>query len=321
MLTYCRPHGSVTEGMFRRRYLLDLPGITEDAHGNLHVTIGASPILWSSHTDTVHRAQGMQTLRINAHEQTIRLSRASKRTSSCLGADDTVGVFLMREMILKSIPGHYIFHYGEECGGIGSGDLARKSPHLIDRHTLFAIALDRQGTSDVVTSQYGGDTASDTFAWSLAKQLPGSYRPAPGVYTDTAEYADIIPECSNISVGYYHQHSPREYVDTAHVSRLLDALCAIDADALICERDPNAPTHYASKWDNFYTADKPLWHQSPATSGALADSDWCYYCDAPIFDDTYGPRDSGDYCVCSEDDAYADLTDEDAKFLRYLRNR
>ena len=320
MLTYCRPHGSIAEGIFRRRYLADLPGIVEDAHGNLHVKIGASPILWSSHTDTVHREQGIQSLRINAREQTIRLSRRSKRFSNCLGADDTVGVFIMREMILRGVAGHYIFHYGEEKGGIGSGNLARLTPELIDRHTLFAIAFDRQGTSDVITSQFGGDTASDAFAWSLAKQLPGSYKPCPGVYTDTAEYADIIPECTNVSVGYYREHTPGEYVDTSHVARLLDAVCEIDPDSLVCARDPNAPKPvYTSR---AYTSYDRLWDNPRTSYGILSDdAEWCHWCDAPIVyeDDDYPA--TSDHCVCSPEDSYDGLTDEDVRFLRYLRGR
>ena len=34
-----------------------------------------------------------------------------------------------------------------------------------------------------------------------------------GVYTDSAEFTDIIPECTNISVGYYKEHTVNETQD------------------------------------------------------------------------------------------------------------
>lgn len=239
MLSYCRPHGEPHDRIFRRRFLLDLPNAELDAHKNIHVMIGESSILWSSHTDTVHHEDGRQSLHVDHVERTIQLSRRSRRSSSCLGGDDTVGVFLMREMILRGVPGRYVFHYGEESGCIGSGDLASCNPELLDG-VRFAIALDRAGTADVVTSQNGRTCASDAFAYSIAKQLDGvsDYKPARGIFTDTAEYMDLIPECTNLSVGYYHAHTSDEYVDFDHVGRLLIALVGLDESSLVCERDP-----------------------------------------------------------------------------------
>lgn len=327
MLEYRRPHGSIAEGIFRRRYLMDLPGLTEDAHGNLIVKIGTSPILWSSHTDTVHRSQGVQSLRVNEREHTIRLSRRSKRTSNCLGADDTVGVFLMREMILRGVAGTYIFHYGEESGGIGSSAIRDRDPSTLS-HVLYAIALDRHGTSDVITHQFGGRTASDVFARSLASQLPGHYAPTQGIFTDTANYAELIPECTNVSVGYYHEHRETEYVDYAHVGILLEALCEVNADQLTCARDPYAPDpdilYYQTKRDRTHRGrfdsrfDVPLWRDAPsAYLNQLADYDdreICPVCQFVILDpsDDYPLLD--DFCTCE-----GEYTEEDLKFLRYLK--
>ena len=120
MLTYARPRASESEAQFIARFLAPLPGWSVDAFGNGHVIIGESPILWSCHTDTVHRFSGRQTIHVDPVTSIATLSRRSrKRGASCLGADDTVGVFLCHQMILAGIPGHYIFHYGEESGGIG----------------------------------------------------------------------------------------------------------------------------------------------------------------------------------------------------------
>jgi hypothetical protein len=239
LLSYCRPHGSATEQEFVERYLLNLPGAITDAHGNVHVRIGAPDILWSCHTDTVHRVGERQNVR-RANGQ-ITLSAHS--SSACLGGDDTVGVYICLALIDAGREGHYIFHRGEECGGIGSKALAQDTPDLIHDST-FAIALDRAGTSDIITSQCGQPCCSGAFAQSLSAALAPTfkqdkrYRPACGIYTDTHEYRRLIPECTNISVGYYHAHTSQESVDTRHVERLIKALCDLDAQELVCRRDP-----------------------------------------------------------------------------------
>lgn len=250
MLTYRRPMGSATEHAFIDRFIRPL-GAWEDPYGNWHVWIpnrdsSPSRVIWSCHTDTVHWLEGRQTVFCNPLTGVVRLSRRSRRVKgTCLGADCTVGVFLCVSMIGAQVPGHYIFHYGEEHGGIGSSAIADYAPELV-MDAEMAIALDRRGTGDVITHQYGQRTASDTFAWSIATELQAldprlDYKPHEGIYTDTAEYAQLVPECSNLSVGNQHEHSRYETCDTVHVGRLLAALCALDTDRLSVERDPSVP--------------------------------------------------------------------------------
>src|SRR5882672_10816775 len=99
MFTYCRPEGTATERAFVERFVLTLPHAIEDSFGNVHVIIGKSPIVWSCHTDTVHRSPGFQTVHYDPNADSLCLSKKSRRTSACLGADDTTGVFLCHEMI------------------------------------------------------------------------------------------------------------------------------------------------------------------------------------------------------------------------------
>jgi hypothetical protein len=253
MHTFCRPLGSATESRFIARYIAPLPGAYQDVFRNWHCTIGVNPIvLWSCHTDTVHRTEGRQTVHYDQQSGMLQLSRRSRRRASCLGADDTAGVFLLREMILAGVTGHYIFHYGEERGGIGSRAIAAKHREWLQGFSM-AIAVDRGGTCDVITHQ-GSRTASDAFADSLANTLNMqddrfTYVPCDrGIYTDTREYADDIAECTNISVGYGHAHSPMEYLDVPHVMYLCDALCKIDVSTLMIARDPFAPEPIVVQW-------------------------------------------------------------------------
>jgi hypothetical protein len=294
MLTYCRPAGSETEQSFIDKYIATLPGVTNDRHGNWHVTIGElSPVLWSCHTDTVHHKDGRQTLHVDTDIDTVELSKRSRKRSSCLGADDTAGVFLMWSMVHASIPGHYVFHYGEEVGGQGSSSFAYEWPDELS-HIRFAVALDRRGTDDVITHQGARRTASESFAQSLAVQLNTvaglAYSPSShGIYTDTYEYATIVPECTNLSVGYYHEHSTREYLDIGHVQSLLSALCALDQTALVEERVPTPEDTY--RWT---AVGSHVW--STVSYGTVLT---CEYCRMGYYDDESNAADRETFC--SED--------------------
>lgn len=239
MHSYCRPMGSKTEQAFIDKYIACLPNAEPDAHGNWHVTVSDAPVLWSCHTDTVHHEEGIQRVDYRPKTGVLKLHKKEK-ISNCLGADCSAGVFLMTEMIKAKVPGHYVFHYGEEHGCIGSRKLAQYHADFLQQFQ-FAIALDRGGSADIITHQSFGRTASDEFAVSLAEQLGGYYKPCDGgIYTDTNEYAELIPECSNVSVGYSGAHSYNEQLDTRHLLALLDRLLALDVTQLVAARDPKA---------------------------------------------------------------------------------
>lgn len=256
MLTYCRPAGTGTEYAFIQRYIASLPGAVEDCFHNWHVKIGESPILWSCHTDTVHRKGGRQTVHYDPQTQIVCLSKRAKQTSSCLGADDTAGVFLCRALILAGVPGHYVFHAEEETGGVGSTELANTLPELISS-SRFAIALDRSGFFDVITHQAGSRCCSDAFARSLASQLNATNDPQidfqlcdRGIFTDTANYTDLIGECTNLSVGYFKAHTTDERLYTGFVLTLLEALKQIDPSTLVDKRPAGDPDdRWISRWN------------------------------------------------------------------------
>lgn len=281
MLTYQRPKDSGAEKAFCLRYIASIPGALQDIHGNWHVVIGDNPAnLWSCHTDTVHMMSGRQTITVDALG-IASLSRRSKlHGANCLGADDTAGVWLCRQLALRGVTGHYIFHYGEERGGIGSSALTAVSSHLVDGITC-AIALDRRGTDDVITHQFGR-CASQAFARALADALnvhDFMYAPSDeGIFTDTANYVDLVPECTNLSVGYQHEHSTWETLDTGHLQRLLDALSTLDTTRLPIERDLDDQGYaggysHVVEWDRYTDADvrvdRPL---------GYTHADICNYC-------------------------------------------
>lgn len=243
MHSFKRPMNSAAEREFRDIYINHIPGMMKDACGNRYVVVGESPtVLWSSHTDTVHHISGRQKL---TYANGFLYLREDEK-ANCLGADCTAGVWLMLEMIEKKIPGLYIFHHGEERGGIGSGYIRDKTPELL-AGIKYAIAFDRRGTDSVITSQFGGVCASSTFAHALADALGGEFAPDPGgSFTDTANYKYLVPECTNLSVGYYNAHCNTECLDVGFLANLLEKICALDVNLLPAVRDHTVRPTYSS---------------------------------------------------------------------------
>jgi hypothetical protein len=235
MLTYARPYKSATEQEFVNRFVVPLAP-TSDAFGNHYCWIEEAPIIWSCHTDTVHAVPGRQNIIREANLVSLKYKKAGK----CLGADDAAGVWMLSEMIKAKIPGLYIFHRGEEKGGLGSKYIAQTLGKILEPFK-FAIAFDRKGKDSIITHQMGKRCCSEAFVKDFSKRMGlslGYYADNTGMFTDTASYMDIISECTNISVGYEREHGPTEMLDIYHLQRLRDAMVTINLKGLECHRDP-----------------------------------------------------------------------------------
>jgi len=247
MLETCRPGGSDEEEAFIETYLYPFKP-TRDDYGN-HIIMVPGPedypkIMWSCHTDTVHRHGGMQKVEVTS-------GVAWTSDGSCLGSDDTVGIWLALEMIKAAVPGVYVFHREEESGGGGSRWLAKEAAKFVGQFDC-AIALDRAGYADVITYQSGGRCCSDAFADSVADLLGGDFKSCDsGVFTDTANYVDLIGECTNLSVGYFKQHGPMEHTNLSFAASLRDALIAADWTKLVFKRKPGEVEERASYWSRW----------------------------------------------------------------------
>jgi len=239
MLAWMRPHGSKHEQEFCDKYLATIPGMRQDGFGNYYLAVGDEPrVMFSAHTDTVHHTGGYQNLVYDEVHQVVEA-----HNSSCLGADDTTGIYIMLRMIEAGVPGLYVFHRGEEVGCLGSTHIAKEGkvgPHTLES-LKFAIAFDRKGTTDLITHQSTGKCASDEAASQLTEAFfeygLGMTANENGIYTDTAHYNGHIRECFNLSVGYYHQHTPSEYQDLAFLDVFVKACIGIDWNKLDPVRD------------------------------------------------------------------------------------
>lgn len=222
---------------------------------------GQPTTLFSCHVDSIHRREGMQVPLID-RDGMVRLP--SDSPSSCLGADDAAGMWIMLHMIDAGVPGTYLFHRGEEVGGIGSKGVARHYAYVLEQHK-HAVAFDRKATHSVITHQGMGRCCSDTFAQALADALNDHLPEAhafmtpddTGVYTDTAEYVDYVPECTNLSVGYYYEHTMSEHLDLTFLTALRDACLRVDWSALPVKREPGDDGWDYSPFDTLGRATRP----------------------------------------------------------------
>jgi len=208
-----------------------------EGEGNLIIEVGeGSKTLFSSHTDTVHRTGIIQNVIVNPEESKLKFTTDS---GQCLGGDDGTGVWLMLELMKAGVPGLYIFHRAEEVGGQGSSYIANTTPQLIEGYDR-GIAFDRKDDWSIITHQAGTRTCSDDFAEDLAEKLGMNHRAdSTGSFTDTANYDTIIPECTNLSVGYHNAHSARENQEIDYLLKFRDALVKVDWESLVTARDPS----------------------------------------------------------------------------------
>lgn len=237
-----------------------------DEFGNRFIQIGESTCMFTSHLDT---ATSANTEIIHVIENNIIKTDGK----TILGADDKAGVTIMFHMIENKIPGLYYFFLGEEVGCVGSKKLAEKIRGLKATETIAewdkifkkitkVVSFDRRGTTSLITYQASQRCASDEFAQAISDELNKheitfAYKPDPtGIYTDSAQFTKIYPECTNISVGYKSEHCFIEQQDIDHLDKLAKACLLVDWENLPIKRDPaaidyNYGRYYDNEWDDY----------------------------------------------------------------------
>ena len=197
--------------------------LQKDIHGNYFYKIGESRTIFASHLDTVSKDY-VQVV----HTFDDYLIGTDGKTT--LGADDKAGMTVILYMIENKVPGLYYFFIGEEVGCIGSS--AASTLDFSDYKKC--VSFDRRGYDSVITEQLYGVCCSDEFASALSqelnkKNLTFNFRPDPtGIFTDSACFMDSIPECTNISVGYFNEHKHNETQDIKFLVNLCEAVVKID---------------------------------------------------------------------------------------------
>jgi len=233
------PHGTEAEifGLLPKN-------LKTDSFGNRFLKIGKNPTtLFASHLDTA-------TQQLTNVHHVINNGICTTDGTSILGADDKAGVTIMLNMIEHNVPGIYYFFLGEEVGCLGSKDLAKRVKESNLENIKRVISFDRRGTDSIITFQMSKRCCSDKFALALAKELNDkgatdytndivfNYKDDnTGLYTDSAQFIDLYPECTNISVGYKNEHTCKETQDLNFLEKLANVSVLIDWENLPTERD------------------------------------------------------------------------------------
>ena len=227
LTSYTYPHGH--EHKLRNR----LPeGAGMDKHGNYFYNVGSSKTVFACHLDTVSKEY-------KKVKHVIEGNIIRTDGTSTLGADDKAGVTVLLYLISKRVPGMYYFFIGEEVGCIGS-KAASKHDNFTDYDRI--VSFDRRNTCSIITFQAGSRCCSQDFANALSQEYDKlGLKLTPddtGVYTDSAEFTGIIPECTNISVGYYSEHTHAERQDIDFLEKLCEASANINWEGLPTVRNP-----------------------------------------------------------------------------------
>lgn len=224
--------------------------LIKDEFGNYYKVIGDSDVMFTSHLDTVSFKTDVTLLsRIVDDNQEI----ISSDGTTILGADDKAGVTVLLYMMAHNIPGVYYFFVGEETGGIGSGKVAesyRKFPHL--KKIRKCVSFDRRNYYSVITSQMYDSCCSDEFGQALCQELNKSGLKMgldpTGVFTDSANFMEIIPECTNVSVGYFNEHTYKEALNITFLERLAKACLKVDWQGLPVYRFADMSQDVLESW-------------------------------------------------------------------------
>lgn len=203
-------------------------GIKKDEFGNYYIRIGKSKTMFTAHLDDA--SWGGSTEKVN---HIFNGDMIETDGTTILGADDKAGVTILLYMIEHNIPGTYYFFLGEECGMVGSEGILKIKEDWFSANFKRCISFDRKGYGSIISKQLGKKCCSDDFVESLIKQYDIPHINDPGgIFTDSAAFIDIIPECTNISVGYFYEHSNYEKQDIKYLEKLAKSSLKVKWDEL-----------------------------------------------------------------------------------------
>lgn len=307
MVSVRRRHNTKSELAFRQEYFKSLKISDKKTVGfntlkspegqtlAYYYKASEDPVLWSSHIDSVHSGSGNVKV---AFDTMINLVYVEDEACP-LGADDAAGIWVLFQMIRAGIGGTFIFHVGEEVGGIGSSGVAKHHRAFLSRFKA-AIAFDRKDTCSVITHQGMDRCCSEEFADSFCNALNSKglqlVKDDGGVFTDTANYVDDIGECTNISVGYFDEHTQKESLDVEYLVNLTKALIEAFSSGFDNLKFKRKPGEYESSYQKYYD-----FRGNFNTGKSAGKSNRSFYDQYPHYDRATPPWESGNDPVFSED--------------------
>lgn len=134
-----------------------------------------------------------------------RVRSATSKTG--IGADDRAGVAIIWQ--LAALGHSILITDGEECGALGAKYVAERWSDwdaVQKRHT-FCVEFDRRGISDFKTYDVGTPEFNAYVSKSINRPIA-----EPHSFSDISYACTKIPG-ANLGVGYYNEHTAKEYVD------------------------------------------------------------------------------------------------------------
>ena len=171
-----------------------------------------------SHLDTINDSKKikLQNSDIEIDGDIIRLSQSS--LAKCLGGDDRCGVYTALQLIDLGFPFGFAFFCDGEIGWIGSSMLAKD---IDENESITAfIGLDRRGLDNVAVYGYNNSDLINLFENEGYIEVDGSI-------TDVSvlsEQSSRNLACVNLSVGYYNEHTKREFINIYGIQRAIKTL-------------------------------------------------------------------------------------------------
>ncbi len=219
--------------------------IETDNEGNLYAVrrgeSGAATVLLCAHMDTVFFPPQERTMVID--DGYLQLGGLTLQNSisgtPILGGDDRAGMELIFS-ILDAYEGplnlKVLFTVREEIGGQGMYDANRSFLEGID----FGLVLDRKHSGDLVTIIERKRLCDRHLTNRILKAgrlaRVRDLNVTDGAFSDAYFLARRFKvQCANLSVGYYHPHSPMERID---LYALNDSVRWVQAILDSCEQDP-----------------------------------------------------------------------------------
>ena len=227
------------------------PGLSRDQYGNYYTVVGNNPdVSFTCHLDTASRTKSKVNLVAFKKDGDDFIGTDG---TSILGADDKAGVAVCMYLLAHGVEGVYWFFMGEERGGIGSKKVAGdiESYPFMEKVTKM-ISFDRRNYHSVITQQMSGVCCSNEFAASLCKEfnshgLKMNLDPT-GVFTDSANFIDSVRECSNVSVGYFNEHTHDEIQNMTYLEKLCKACVKVDWSGLNVTRTVGMDEYLSRKY-------------------------------------------------------------------------
>lgn len=179
---------------------------------------GDSPVMLIAHCDTVFSTP--------PHESDIFYDRDKNVIWSVGGGigDDRAGVYAILKILQTGLRPHILFTLGEEMGGIGATELVKDFPQC-PFDIKYLIQMDREGLGEAVF--YDCDN-KDFIDYVENFGFVEHY----GVFSDISI---IAPEwrvaATNLSVGYYNQHSYREILFVPSLFKTIERTKAMIIDS------------------------------------------------------------------------------------------